>query len=68
MAKKKAGSDDEKSQELVELISIKRLLIFDLLRSGASQQEVAAALGVNQSSISRMFPGRPVKVGRKAND
>ena len=39
-----------------ELAAIKRLLIFALLRAGASQKEIARALGVNQSSISRMFP------------
>ena len=42
---------------LRELEDIKRLLVLSLLRSGASQAEVARALGVNQSSVSRMFPG-----------
>jgi len=46
---------------LAELIAIKRLLIFALMKNGASQGEVAEALGVNQSTISRMFP----KSGRK---
>jgi hypothetical protein len=32
---------------LAELASIKRLLILALTRSGASQEEVAGALGVN---------------------
>ena len=41
---------------LAELVAIKRLLAYSLLKSGASQREVAAALGVDQSSISRMFP------------
>lgn len=41
---------------LDELESIKRLLAFGLLRSGASQGDIAAALGVNQSNVSRMFP------------
>ena len=45
------------SQSILEELSIiRRLLVFALLRSGASQAEVAGALGVNQSSISRMFP------------
>ncbi len=35
---------------------IRKLLIFALLRNGASQAQVAAALSVNQSSISRLFP------------
>lgn len=38
------------------LEDIKRLLIMALLRSGASQDEIANALGVNQSTISRLFP------------
>lgn len=39
-----------------ELEGIKKLLIFALLRNGSSQRDVAKALGVNQSTISRMFP------------
>lgn len=35
---------------------IRKLLIFALLRSGTSQAQIAAALNVNQSSISRLFP------------
>lgn len=40
---------------VTELIGIKRLLVFQLLKSGASQKQVAMALGVDQSQISRMF-------------
>ena len=41
-----------------ELEDIKRLLILSLIRGGtANQEEIAKALGVSQSSISRMFPG-----------
>lgn len=54
-----AKPEQEKANPMAdELVAIKRLLIFGLLRDGASQAEVAAALGVNQSSVSRMFPGR----------
>ena len=42
---------------LTELIAIKRLIVFALLRSGASQDRVAAALGTSQPQVSRMFPG-----------
>jgi predicted transcriptional regulator len=38
-----------------DLTSIKRLLVFALLNSGASQSQVAAALGVDPSVVSRMF-------------
>jgi predicted transcriptional regulator len=48
----KRGNDDPL---LSELVSIKRLLAFALLRMGASQGEVASALGVDQSAVSRMF-------------
>jgi predicted transcriptional regulator len=40
---------------LKELVDIKRLLVAGLMKTGMSQREVAKALGVNQSSISRMF-------------
>jgi predicted XRE-type DNA-binding protein len=47
---------DNKLDKLLESVDqIKRLLILALLRSGASQGEVAKGLGVNQSSISRLF-------------
>jgi predicted transcriptional regulator len=51
MAKPSATSDPL----LAELISIKRLLMFALLQSGASQSQVASALGVDKSVVSRML-------------
>ena len=52
-----AGDDcAETSAVLDELVAIKRLLILALLRDGLSQAEVAAAIGVTQSTISKMFP------------
>jgi predicted transcriptional regulator len=41
---------------LDELTNIKKLLVYELLRAGESQADVAAALGVSQPTISRMFP------------
>lgn len=41
---------------LSELISIRKLLVLGLLRSGLTQKQVAAALGLDRSQISRMFP------------
>jgi predicted XRE-type DNA-binding protein len=38
-----------------ELVAIKKLLILGLMRSGASQRQIASALGVNQSQVSRLF-------------
>jgi transposase-like protein len=42
--------------------AIKRLMIVAMLRSGMGQRDVAKALGVDQSAISRMFKG----IGRRA--
>jgi predicted transcriptional regulator len=53
MAKRPTSADPV----LDELIAIKRLMVFALLRSGASQKQLAATLGVDQSQVSRMFPG-----------
>jgi predicted XRE-type DNA-binding protein len=44
-------------QIAVELDAIKRLLILALLRQGVKQDEIASALRVSQSTISKMFPG-----------
>lgn len=61
MAKKTGESDA--IGVLRELEDIKRLLMLALFREGASQAEIAKALGVSQPSISRMFPG---KIGKAA--
>jgi transposase-like protein len=44
------------------LDAIKRLMIVFMLRSGMGQRDVAKAMGVDQSVVSRMFKG----IGRKA--
>ena len=49
-----AGDEDPVVKELVD---IKRLMVLALLRDGAKQDEIAAALGISQPSVSRMFPG-----------
>lgn len=51
----------------MELDAIKRLLTLLLLKAGASQREIAKALGVNQSVVSRMFSPITVKRFEKAN-
>jgi len=56
-------NDSDAIGVLRELEDIKRLLVLALLRGGASQAEIAKALGVSQPSISRMFPGR---IGKQA--
>jgi hypothetical protein len=41
---------------LVELQALKKLMILDLLGKGYSQGQLGLTLGINQASISRMFP------------
>lgn len=43
-----------------ELAMIRKLLMLALIRSRVSQQEMAAALGMSQPSVSRMFGGSGV--------
>jgi len=52
MAKSKVSTDPL----VMELVAIKKLLIFALLRSGASQAQIGMALDMDQSQVSRMFP------------
>ena len=60
-----AKNDPDLSALTVEIEGIKKLFILGLLRSGASQGEIASALGVSQPSISRMFPGGIGKTTKK---
>lgn len=39
-----------------ELVAIKRLLILALAKDGMTQSQLAAALGVDRSVVSKMFP------------
>ncbi len=41
-----------------ELVTIRKLLLLAILKSGVPQDAVAAALSVNQSSVSRMLRSR----------
>jgi predicted transcriptional regulator len=60
---KSKGSDDPL---LNELVTIRKLLVYALLRTGASQKQIGAAIGVSQASISRMFLDASGKVGPKS--
>jgi hypothetical protein len=44
-----------------ELAAIKRLMVFTLLWQGATQDQVASALGIDRSQVSRMFPKGIIK-------
>jgi len=50
-----ANKSDQLDTLTSEVESIKRLLLFWLLKNGLSQEDVARALGVNQSTVSRIF-------------
>jgi IS30 family transposase len=55
-----AKPDKENHPLLQELGDVKRLLILQLMLQGVSQGQIARALGVNQSTISRLVPGASV--------
>lgn len=52
-----AGKPDADSDLRNEIVEIRKLLILALMRARASQEQIASALGVNQSRVSRLFPG-----------
>jgi DNA-directed RNA polymerase specialized sigma subunit len=59
-------NDNLNSDDMLnEIRDIKRLLIFGLLRSGVKQEDIGNALGVSQSTISKMFP-HPIDVLKKS--
>ena len=51
----------ENDRLVAELEAIKRLLKLFLLKAGGSQGEIAMALEVDQSKVSRMIPARKIK-------
>jgi predicted transcriptional regulator len=58
MSKTKGPSNktEEYLGEIAEtLTQIRRLMVFSLIRNGATQDQVAVALGVSQKTISRMM-------------
>jgi predicted XRE-type DNA-binding protein len=44
-----------------ELECIKKLMILWLMKAGATQDEIGAALGMDQSAVSRMLQGKKIK-------
>jgi DNA-directed RNA polymerase specialized sigma subunit len=65
MASRQTETDaslDKLNEVATSLEHIKRLLIFSLLRNDVSQAELGAALGMSQSTVSRLVPaGKPAK-------
>ena len=46
---------DLTDQAIKELVAIRKLLVLSLLNSGLSQNQLAGALDIDRSAISRMF-------------
>jgi len=61
MAKSKRTESKAVDPVEEELESIKRLLFLFLMKTGASQGEIALALQRDQGAISRMIPRRKIK-------
>ena len=61
MAKKKTMSTKPQTATEKELNSIKRLLMLLLVKTGATQEELALALQINQEYVSRIMPTRAIK-------
>jgi len=59
-------SKGENDPLLKELVIIRKLLVYALLRTGGSQKQIGTAIGVSQSAISRMFPEVGSKTGSKS--
>lgn len=60
MAKKQKNNDTQSPIEK-ELVAIKRLLMLFLIKTGASQDDLAWALEKDQADISRMMPVKKIK-------
>lgn len=46
----------ETDPQIKELVFIRKLLVLGLLRDGLTQTQVAGALDLDRSAVSRMFP------------
>ena len=52
-----------------EILAIKKLLILQLLAMGYKQKQIAGALGVSESTLSRLLPkGFSKEVPRKSSE
>ncbi len=54
----------ESTKEMLqELVSIKKLLILISIKSGAKSEEIGRAVGIDSSTVRKMFPMRKTKEG-----
>jgi predicted transcriptional regulator len=61
MAAKRKRKNRQNDPGAAELDAIKRLLILQLITSGVQGAQIASALGVDPSVVSRLVPKRKVK-------
>lgn len=66
MANTKTGSENFDRSLVEEVETIKRLLILFLIKTGASQDELAIALQRDRSQVSRMIPRNKIKLYDRA--
>lgn len=58
----------DEAQTIKELVAIKKLLVLALVNSGLTQSQIAAALDIDRTGVSRMFPkGALSKLKAKGN-
>jgi len=61
MAKKKTKNIIPPTPTEKELNDIKRLLMFFLVKTGVTQDELSLALNMDQADVSRLMPTRKIK-------
>lgn len=52
---------------LEELTAIRKLMVLALLRSGMTQAEIGAALGIHRTQVGKMFPKGALATVKKAD-
>jgi len=61
-SKEPVSKTEEHLGEIAETLSqIRRLMVYSLIRNGASQDQVAVAIGVSQKTISRLLAKKAAK-------
>jgi DNA invertase Pin-like site-specific DNA recombinase len=61
MAAKRKSKNSSGDPIAADLAAVKRLLILQLITSGVQSTEIAAALGVDKSTITRLVPSSKIK-------
>lgn len=58
--------DDTLGKILVELEMIRKIKMIELMERGYSQSKLGDALGISQSTVSRMMAGKKPVAGKRA--